>query len=69
MRDKKSTDEFEIYSWDRTLRFLDRLLKECTLRKGRYERARRRALARKPFLNTDGHYLSREEVHDRVPFR
>jgi hypothetical protein len=34
-----------------------------------YERAMRRALARKPFLKTDGRYLSREEVHDRSRFR
>ena len=31
-----------------------------------YEAAMRRALARKPFLKTDGEYLSREEVHDRA---
>ncbi len=49
MHDKKSTDKFEIYSWDRVLRFLDRMLKECTLRAGPYERARRQALARKRF--------------------
>jgi hypothetical protein len=29
----------------------------------------RRALARKPFLKTDGRYLSREEVHDRANLR
>jgi hypothetical protein len=34
-----------------------------------YEKAMLRALARKPFLKTDGHYLSREEVHDRSRFR
>ncbi|MGO9085376.1 MAG: hypothetical protein ACLQBK_09135 [Candidatus Sulfotelmatobacter sp.] len=34
-----------------------------------YEKAMRRALARKPFLKTDGRYLSREEVHDRSRFR
>jgi hypothetical protein len=30
-----------------------------------YERAKKRALARKPFLQSDGKYLSRDEVHDR----
>jgi hypothetical protein len=29
----------------------------------------REALARKPFLKTDGRYLSREEVHDRARLR
>ncbi len=33
-----------------------------------YDRAMRQALARKPFLKTDGRYLSREEVHDRSRF-
>lgn len=34
-----------------------------------YERAMRRALARKSFLCTDGVYLSREQVHDRTRLR
>jgi hypothetical protein len=34
-----------------------------------YEAAKRRALARKPFLKSDGRYLSREEVHDRAHLR
>jgi hypothetical protein len=29
----------------------------------------KRALARPPFLKTDGKYLTREEVHDRTRFR
>jgi len=33
-----------------------------------YDSAMRQALARKPFLKTDGRYLSREEVHDRSRF-
>jgi hypothetical protein len=33
-----------------------------------YQSAVRRALARKPFLKTDGRYLSREEVHERPAF-
>ncbi|HEU5450606.1 MAG TPA: hypothetical protein VFU76_01400 [Terriglobales bacterium] len=34
-----------------------------------YERAMRRALRRKPFLHSDGKYLTREEVYDRSRFR
>jgi hypothetical protein len=34
-----------------------------------YQRAMRRALARKPFLKSDGRYLSRERVHDRPRLR
>ena len=34
-----------------------------------YEHAMRRALARKPFLKTNGRYLSREEAHDRSRLR
>jgi len=34
-----------------------------------YERAMRRALARKPFLRTKVNYLTREEVHDRIKVR
>jgi len=30
-----------------------------------YEAAKARALARKPFLKSDGPYLAREETHDR----
>jgi hypothetical protein len=37
--------------------------------KDAYERAMHRALARKPFLKTDGRYLSREESHDRTRLR
>jgi len=45
------------------------ILKERMREKDSYEAAMRRALARKPFLKTDGRYLSREEVHDRTRFR
>jgi hypothetical protein len=34
-----------------------------------YETAMRSALARKPFLKTDGKYPTREEIYDRVPAR
>ena len=50
-------------------RFLGAILKERMLNRDSYERAMRRALARKPFLETDGHYMSREEVHDRSHLR
>ncbi|MGA8531564.1 MAG: hypothetical protein WB622_17725 [Acidobacteriaceae bacterium] len=30
-----------------------------------YQEAMKRALARKPFLHSDGKYLTREEIHDR----
>jgi hypothetical protein len=45
------------------------ILKERMNEKDSYEAAMRRALARKPFLKTDGRYLSREEVHDRTRLR
>ena len=50
-------------------RFLANLLKERMKETDEYEAAKRRALARKPFLKSDGRYLSREEVHDRARFR
>jgi hypothetical protein len=50
-------------------RFLAGILKERMLQRDGYERAMRRALSRKPFLNTDGRYLSREKSHDRDHLR
>jgi hypothetical protein len=50
-------------------RFLADLLKERMARKDTYEAAKRRALARKPFLKTDGRYPSREQAHDREHLR
>lgn len=50
-------------------RFLADILKERMAQKDNYEAAKRRALARKPFLKTDGRYPSREQVHDRERFR
>lgn len=50
-------------------RLLGRLLEERMDQENGYERAMRRALHRKPFLNTDGRYASREEVHDRSYLR
>jgi hypothetical protein len=50
-------------------RFLAEILKERMMQKNDYESAKRRALARKPFLKTDGRYLSREQAHDRERLR
>lgn len=50
-------------------RFLATLLKERMAAQDGYGAAMRRALARKPFLKTDGRFLSREEVHDRSRLR
>ena len=50
-------------------RLLGEMLKERMVAKDDYEKAMRRALARKPFLKTDGRYLSREEAHDRARLR
>jgi hypothetical protein len=50
-------------------RLLGEILKERMLAKDGYERSMRQALARQPFLNTDGRYLSREEAHDRAHLR
>jgi hypothetical protein len=40
-------------------------LKERLLARDSYKRSMRESRARKPFLKTDGRYLSREEVHSR----
>jgi hypothetical protein len=50
-------------------RFLAEILRERMMQKDDYEAAKRRALARKPFLKTDGRYLSREQAHDRERLR
>lgn len=50
-------------------RFLAEILKERMMQNSDYQAAKRRALARKPFLRTDGRYLSREQVHDRERLR
>ena len=50
-------------------RLLGTLLRERMIQQDGYERALKRALARKPFLNTDGKYPSRDDVHDRDRFR
>ncbi len=50
-------------------RFLAGILKQRMAAQDDYTKAMRRALARKPFLKTDGRYLSREEAHDRSRLR
>jgi hypothetical protein len=47
-------------------RLLARILRERMLHNDVYERAMRRALARKPFLMTEQRYASREEAHIRA---
>ena len=50
-------------------RFLAGILKQRMAAQDDYAKAMRRALARKPFLKTDGRYVSREEAHDRSRLR
>jgi hypothetical protein len=51
------------------LAFLVDILKQRMAAQDGYASAMRRALARKPFLKTDGCYLSREQTHDRFRLR
>jgi hypothetical protein len=44
-------------------------LKERMLAEDSYERSMRQSLARKPFLKTDGRYISREEARFRPGLR
>ena len=46
-------------------RLLAIILEERMHKKDGYEQAMRRALAREPFLKSDGRYPTREEVHER----
>ena len=48
---------------------LGRLLKERMAAENQYQVAMQRSLARKPFLHSQGRYLTREEAHDRARFR
>jgi hypothetical protein len=50
-------------------RLLGDLLKERMARESLYDQALRSAVARPPFLATDGRYLSREQVHERAHLR
>ena len=50
-------------------RMLGGILRERMAEEDGYESAMRRALARKPFVTSDGSHLSREQVHDRANLR
>jgi len=50
-------------------RLLGKLLKEHMSAQDGYDQAMRRALRRKPFLQSKDRYLTREEVHDRAGLR
>jgi hypothetical protein len=45
------------------------ILRERIPKDEEYGKAMRRALARKPFLKSNGWYLSRDEAHDRARLR
>jgi hypothetical protein len=72
LRNVTITLEKSIASWARieaarkdtsVSRLLAGILKERMREEDAYPAAMRRALARKPFLKTEGRYMSREEVH------
>jgi hypothetical protein len=78
LRNVTVTLEEEVAQWARieaarrdtsVSRLLGALLKERMTAQDAYEKAMRRALVRKPFLRTDGRYLTREEAHDRARLR
>ena len=50
-------------------RLLGDFLKERMARESRYDQAMQPALARPPFLASDGRYLTREQLHDRARLR
>jgi hypothetical protein len=50
------------------LRAIVEILRRMTTKLS-YENAKRRSLARRPFLKTDGQYATRAEVHERELFR
>ena len=78
LRNVTVTLEEEVARWARVeaareetsvSRLLGRILKERMSGQDGYQRAMRRALARKPFPKSNGRYLSREEAHDRARLR
>lgn len=78
LRNITVTVEEEVARWARleaakrdtsVSRLLGELLEEKMRKDEEYERAMRRALGRKPFLKTDGRYLSRERLHERSHLR
>jgi hypothetical protein len=78
LRNVTVTLEDEVARWARmeaarndtsVSRLLGGILKQRMMESDAYQRSLRRALARKPFLKSDGRYLSREEIHDRARLR
>ena len=78
LRNVTVTLEEEVARWARVeaarketsvSRLLGQILKARMVEEDAYEGAMRRALARKPFLKTDGRYMSREEAHERAGIR
>jgi hypothetical protein len=74
LRNVTVTLEEEVARWARVYaarrdsslsRVLADILRERMAEEDKYEKAMRRALARKPFLKSTGRYPSREELHDR----
>jgi hypothetical protein len=50
-------------------RYLANILKERMKQNDKYNAAKRRALAHKPFLKSSGQYLTRKKAHDREHLR
>ena len=78
LRNVTVTLEEEVAQWARieaarrdtsVSRLLGALLKEHMSAQDGYEKVMRRALGRKPFLRSDGRYLTREEAHARARLR
>lgn len=78
LRNVTVTLEEEVARWARVeaarrdtsvSQMLGRLLKDHMAAESQYEGAMQRSLARKPFLHSQGRYLTREEAHDRARFR
>lgn len=78
LRNMTITVEEEVARWARVKaareessvsRLVGEMLKRQMHEDEGYAAAQRRALARKPFLRSDGRYLTREEVHDRTRLR
>jgi hypothetical protein len=78
LRNVTVTLEEEVAQWARVeaarrdtsvSRLLGALLKERMSAQDGYEEAMRRALGRKPFLRSEGRYLTREEAHNRARLR
>ncbi len=78
LRNVTVTLEEEVARWARieaarqdtsVSQLLGNLLKQQMIADAQYEQAMQRALRRKPFLHSNGRYLTREEAHDRARLR